>query len=459
MNLISVRLQSFFGILIIQAGVNFTPVCASEPTMEELRREWSRIFPQPAPVPSPARLVPDDLSILEKEFLLIRPFDYPAASLSRSLRTIREYTPPLRQAHAACVKIITPSWHGAGVVISPEGDILTSYHLVAGVPGASIVTLEGRVYSVTNIQAHSIVHDLALLKIPAKTPVFLPINTGAMPAPGGALQIIGHPEDTSWKLTLGKVIRHYRDAGTQVLHFEAGIGPGNSGGPVVDEAGRLCAITACSARLTDGSKVKVGVDIGAIRDFLESPRTPIPFTDLAALEKNRRMADFLGSLYIRMEDSLSQWLAAMAAVTVETNGIASVSSSPQLRLVAPRQSAQTAAKLLMFRILMTHCAQQEGLDPRLYRSMADTAASMTHLIDGLAAAHGSAAPGQMKLTIAGIALHRDQAKLLFGKALGALEESGQALNLTDSAPLKQKQIATLREAYFPTGCHAESPRL
>lgn len=453
------RLHYIAGILIFQASVYLTPAFADEPTLEDLRREWSQIFPQPLPVPSPAREAPDVYSILEKEFLLIRPFEYPTASLSRSLRTIREYSPALRQAHAACVKIITPSWHGAGVVISPTGDILTSYHLVAGVPGASIVTLEGRVYSVTNIQAHSIIHDLALLKIPAETPVFLPVDTGAMPESGGALQIVGHPEDTSWKLTLGKVIRHHRDAETRVLHFEAEIEPGNSGGPVVDEAGRLCAITACSAQLTDGSRVKVGVDIGAIREFLDSPRKPIAFTDLTALERNRRMADFLGSLYIRMEDSLSQWLAIMAAVTVETNGVAPVSSSPQLRLVSPKQSAQTAAKLLMLRILMTHCAQMEGLDPRLYRSMADTSASMTHLIDGLAAAHGTAAPGQMKRTITGIALHRDQARLLFGKALGSLEESGQALNIASSAPLQQKQVSALREAYLPAGCHVESPRL
>ena len=450
--------QSLSGALLILTGVCCNHAFASEPTVDELRREWSRIFPQPDPAKQAPRIrtAPDLYSILEKEFLLIRPFNYPGSTLSRSLRTIRDYPAPLQKAHAACVKIITPSWQGAGIVISPDGDILTSYHLIAGMPGASIITLEGRVYSVTNILAHSIVHDLALLKIPAETPVFLSLDRGALPAPGTRLQIVGHPGDTSWKLSTGTVIRHYRDGKAQVLHFDADIGPGNSGGPIVDDQGRLCAITACSAQLTDGSKVKVGVDLEAIREFMATPCKPTLFSDLAVLEKNRRMTDFLGELYLCMADSIQQWLATMALATFETTPAATLSAYPQLRLTAPRQAGTTATKLLLLRILMTHCAQMEELDPRLYQSMADTAASMTLLIDGLASVQIQASPEKMKNAMREIARHNDGARLLFGKALEALEETGQDLSLTFCTPPQQEQVCSLRETYFPAGCHVNS---
>jgi len=452
------RYKSLPGALLILAGVCFNPTFATEPTVDELRQEWSRIFPQPDSTKQISRIrtAPDLYSILEKEFLLIRPFNYTASTRSRSLRTIREYPAPLQKAHAACVKIITPSWQGAGIVVSPDGDILTSYHLIAGMPGASIITLEGRVYSVTNILAHSIVHDLALLKIPTETPVFLPLIRELRPAQGARLQIVGHPGDTSWKLSAGTVIRHHQDGKTRVLHFDADIYPGNSGGPIVDDQGRLCAITACSAQLTDGSKVKVGVDLDAIREFIEAPRKPTPFSDLAVLEKNRRMVDFLGEMYLCMADSIQQWLAAMALASFETSPASTLSPFPQLRLTAPRQAATTATKLLLLRILMTHCAQMEGLDPRLYQSMADTSASMTHLIDGLASIPIQASPEKVKNAMKKITRHNDEARLLFGKALEALEETGQNLSMTFCTPPQQERVVSLRETYLPAGCHVDS---
>lgn len=447
------RLQTLV-LVIAVIGLLNGQARAAEPTLTELQHEWSVNFPaQPdKPLPIEPAPTPTPYSIMAKEFLLIRPFEIQPAMLSRPLQTIRDYPLPLRQAHAACVKIITASWHGAGVVISAQGEILTSYHLVAGATGASIITIDGRVYSVTNILAHSAVHDLALLKIPAETPVFLPVNTGAYPTPGQSLSIVGHPANVSWKKSSGTTLRHVQDIGTRMLQFDSDIGRGNSGGPIIDEEGHLCAITACSAQLADGSNVKVGVDLEAITDFLNAPRHPASFTDLAALDKNRRAAEFLEQMYIVMETWMRQWMAVMASVTLETDNSA-LSPSSGVKVLRHRQAGAATVKLLLLHTLLARFAETRGLDPQLYQSIAATTAAVDHLIDGAAAVRPYSTAGQLRQILADVSGHRDQAKLCFGKGLATLEQTVNSFSSEASESPQLHTITELRACYLPAGCH------
>ncbi len=445
-------------IFAMAAGIATTAFPAG-PTLVELQQEWNAAFPVPAAAAAvtPAPVPPATYSIQDKDFLLLRPSELSPSSLSRSLDTIRGYSVPLRGAHAACVKIISTAWHGAGVVISPQGDILTSYHLVAGVPGVSIITLEGRVYSVTNIMAYSIVHDLALLKIPAETPAYLaPAPSGTTPSPGDPLHIVGHPGDTSWKLSSGTTLRHYREGNTRLLHFDSDVKPGNSGGPVVNEKGQLCAITACAAKLADGSSVKVGVDTAAIHEFLEAPRNPIAFTDLIALDKNRRMTEFLGTLYLVMEDWRQQWLTAMAAVRIEADTPGKDPAVRKFKLTRPKEAGAISCNLFLLRTLITQCAETKGLDPRLYKSMKATTASLDQLIDSLALNSAPQTHAQFKTTVAAAALQRKESELLFGKGLDSLESLDKSLDPNASYSRQPGKIKALRDLHLPAGCHVGS---
>ncbi len=453
--MISVRTAWIFAMA---AGLA-TTVFSAAPSLSELQQEWNTAFPTPASPAetTPAETPPETYAILDKDFLLLRPAELSPSCLSRSLDTIRGYSVPLRGAHAACVKIISTSWHGAGVVISPQGDILTSYHLVAGVPGASIITLEGRVFSVTNIMAYSIVHDLALLKIPAETPAYLNLAPdGNAPSQGDPLHIVGHPGETSWKLSNGTTLRHYREGNTQVLHFDSDIKPGNSGGPVVNEKGQLCAITACSAKLADGSTVKVGVDTGAIHEFLNAPRNPIAFTDLITLDKNRRMTEFLGTLYLVMEDWRQQWLTAMAAVRIGTDTTDKDPAAVKFKLSRPKQAGAISCNLFLLRTLIAQCAETKGLDPRLYKSMKATTASLDQLINSLALSASPQTRDQFKATVAAATLQRKESELLFGQGLDSLENLDRSLNPNASYARQPGKIKALRDLHLPAGCHVDS---
>lgn len=417
----------------------------AEPTLDELQREWSRVFPavQPAIVTEPPAQ-PSPYAITDKSFLLIDPSIQSASTLTRSILEVRKYPDPMRHAHEACVKVITSNRHGAGIIVSTNGDILTSYHLVADAPGASILTLDGQVYSVTNLQAFSVVHDLALLTIPAETPVFLAADRTAPIPPGTRLGVVGHPSKQSWQWTTGAAIRRHDDGDTHLLHFESDVGPGNSGGPIIDEAGRLCALTACEATLKDGSKVKVGVDVETLRQFLNEPRITTAFSDMAAQDRNRRMAGFLGTLYIVLGDWLRQWADNMSAVGIEA--IPS-GSGRSIRLVNLRRAADMSARLLVMRTVLAKYASTEGLSPSLSRSIQESIASLDTLIDGMPTLQKISTPAQLKETIPALASLRRQAEQQYGRALSGLGERKDIPH--------RDQLLALRKQYTPTGCRID----
>lgn len=435
---------------------------AADPTILDLQRELKSLFPPMSPAvhaaPFPEVQADNPYAIVEHEFLLARAPDLDSPSVRLSLRQLRRSTPAIRTAHAACVKIITPYWHGAGVLVSPDGDVLTSHHLVAGVPCASVQTLDGRIHTVTNITAASVIHDLALLRIDGGPYPCLSVDTSPDPPRGSILHIVGHPGNTPWKLTRGAVVRRMADRGTQVLHFDADVARGNSGGPIVDEAGRLLAITACSAELADGSTVKIGIAAPAIRSFLAEPRVTRDFAALARFERNRRMTEFLGQLYVMMDAWIAEWLASMSQVTLErTEALQGHASAPGTRFTNTRKAAEVSARLLLLKALMVRCALLQDIDAPLASSIADGSAVLDTLMDSamLLGGRTGASTREAADIIARLRHCRQEAEQRFDKALSGVQRASTQFNLDITDPLQSRYIAGMRSRYNLPGCRVQ----
>lgn len=435
-------------------------VIAADALILELQSELHSLFPtalrQQASPAGLAAAPTAPFAIVSQEFLLAQTPWLHDGKGRLSLHQLRQAPPAIRTAHAACVKVITPYWHGAGVVISSEGDVLTSYHLIAGVPCASVQTMDGRIHTVTNITAASAIHDLALLRITGGPFVSLDPPANYAPAPGEPIFIVGHPGETAWKASSGTAIRRQSDRGTQVLHFEADISRGNSGGPVIDNSGRLVAITACAAELADGSKVKVGIAAPAIRAFLDAPRTPMEFADLTRIERNRRLADFLGQVCILMNVWINDWLASMALITVdsarETNGAGGI---PRVRFQNTSQAATVSARLLLLRAMLLRCGGHDGIDPLLRNSLGNTAKSLDALIDGaLLPGSGERSIPDSRAAITQLAQCQRDANRYFKLALESVQSASTRFELDVADPLQFQRLSALR-SQASVGCKAQ----
>jgi S1-C subfamily serine protease len=147
---------------------------------------------------------------------------------------------------------------GSGVVLSEDGLILTNAHVVAGGTRIDIATADGREMRACVVSVDE-ASDLALLR--ASGGRFRPVSfaDGGLPAAGTRMYVLGNRADLGPQIVWARMGTHDRlRVGARPLEFwseiEAPIGPGNSGGAVLDAAGRLVGVPSLLITYTEEAK-------------------------------------------------------------------------------------------------------------------------------------------------------------------------------------------------------------
>lgn len=144
---------------------------------------------------------------------------------------------------------------GSGVIVSADGLILTNAHVVAGSTQVTVASLGGRSVGakVVSVDESS---DLALLRADEGT--FHPIEFAPdrLPGAGTQLFVLGNRGDQGIEVGWARMGTHARmRAGARPLEFWAEvlapIGPGNSGGALVDASGRLVGMPSLLVTYTE----------------------------------------------------------------------------------------------------------------------------------------------------------------------------------------------------------------
>jgi serine protease DegQ len=147
---------------------------------------------------------------------------------------------------------------GSGVLVSPEGYILTNHHVISEADSIEIALADGR-----RIKAQVIGSDpetdIAVLKIDAKS-LPKPITLGNVESVrvGDVVLAIGNPFGVGQTVTSGIVSALGRDhvginTFENFIQTDAAINPGNSGGALVDTRGNLIGINTAIFSNNGGS--------------------------------------------------------------------------------------------------------------------------------------------------------------------------------------------------------------
>ena len=169
---------------------------------------------------------------------------------------------------------------GSGVIISPDGDILTNYHVIAsmGEPdnALEVKTADGRTFKATVLGKDKEL-DIALVKINAAHLPFAKLGDSDSLKIGEWVVAIGNPLGLEHTVTQGIISAKGRklDGGvSSFLQTDAAINRGNSGGPLLNLRGEVVGIN--TAINPAGQNIGFAVPISSVNRILKDLRTGKP---------------------------------------------------------------------------------------------------------------------------------------------------------------------------------------
>ncbi len=156
---------------------------------------------------------------------------------------------------------------GSGVVIDPDGYVLTNEHVIRGFDEVQVVLTDGRTFS-GRVLGSDPRYDLAVLKIDGQDLPIAPLGDSNQIIVGEWVVAIGNPfgnllSDRQPTVTVGVVSATHRDVVSDdtspaiykdMIQTDAAINPGNSGGPLVNSAGEVVGINSFIFTMSGGSE-------------------------------------------------------------------------------------------------------------------------------------------------------------------------------------------------------------
>jgi serine protease DegQ len=164
---------------------------------------------------------------------------------------------------------------GSGVIVSPDGYILTNYHVIEGADEIEVVLADGR-QSAAKLVGTDPETDLAVIKIALDRLPAIVLGHADQAKVGDVVLAIGNPFGVGQTVTMGIISALGRN-NLHINHFEnfiqtdAAINFGNSGGALIDTNGNLLGINSAIYSQTGGS-VGIGfaIPVTTAKSVMES---------------------------------------------------------------------------------------------------------------------------------------------------------------------------------------------
>ena len=171
----------------------------------------------------------------------------------------------------AVVMVTTPRGQGSGFIITPDGHLITNYHVIARETRIKITVFvrtakgyEQKHYKNVKIVALNPSVDLALLKIEGEAKGFSYTYLGRIDkiTVGEPVFAIGNPLGLTRTVSQGIVSTKNRNfSGRVFIQTTTAINPGNSGGPLFNLRGEVIGVTSMGYLFLGGLNFAIPVDV------------------------------------------------------------------------------------------------------------------------------------------------------------------------------------------------------
>lgn len=216
--------------------------------------------------------------------------------LSRDARRIHELSrDKLLQIRTLLRNSNTQASIGSGFFVSADGLIVTNFHVASQLAleperySGVYVTIDGQEGEV-ELLAFDVQHDVAVLRArkrtaPAPVLEFRPATEAL--AQGERIYSLGNPLDIGFAVTEGTYNGLVRRSFYPRIFFGGTLNPGMSGGPAVDDAGRVLGVNV--AKRLDGEQVSFLIPAEFAQALVQRAASATPITQPAYKEVARQL--------------------------------------------------------------------------------------------------------------------------------------------------------------------------
>jgi Do/DeqQ family serine protease len=265
-----------------------------------------------------------------------------------------------------------PNGLGSGVIISPDGYILTNNHVISDERGDPADEITVQLNDGTEVEAALVGRDertdVALLKIEADDLAFIPMADSQNLRVGDIVFAIGNPLGVGLTSTMGIVSATGRtnlgllgrEGYENFIQTDAAINRGNSGGALVDARGRLVGINTAIYSRTGGN-IGIGFAIpsrlarNVVLELIENGQVRRGYLGVSISDLNPELAEAFGleSTEGALISGVQPGTPADQAGMVRGDVIVSVAGEPvsdvsdlRLTVAGLRPGTETAVKLI-----------------------------------------------------------------------------------------------------------------
>jgi Do/DeqQ family serine protease len=270
---------------------------------------------------------------------------------------------------------------GSGVIVSPDGYILTNNHVVEDASQVKVSFSDKREFPAKVIGTDKDT-DVAVIKIDQQNLPVLPLSDSSHAQVGDVVLAIGNPFGIGQTVTMGIISATGRSMGGNIERFEdfiqtdASINPGNSGGALVNTHGELVGInTAILAGDTGGNQgIGFAIPVNLARNVMDqirkSGKVTRGFIGILPQELTPEMARAFGKADLR----------GVAIATVEPNTPAA-KSGLQVGDVITAVNSNPVSDVNAFRLQVAGMAPGTNVNLKVYRngSYKDVALTLAEL--------------------------------------------------------------------------------
>jgi Do/DeqQ family serine protease len=191
---------------------------------------------------------------------------------------------------------------GSGMIVSPEGYIVTNWHVVKGASQVIVQLSDGRSLAAAIAGADQR-SDIAVLKIAAEGLVPIAFGDSELVKVGQMVFAVGNPFGLQETVTQGiisaKGRRTVSEAANEFFQTSTTINPGNSGGPLVDIHGKVIGINNFILSRSGGSEgigfaIPSNVARRVYEDIVQRGRVIHPWFGVVMRPLNASLAKQLG---------------------------------------------------------------------------------------------------------------------------------------------------------------------